>query len=72
MKNKDFKPFKRYNGGSRGKSHAIINFFVIAAVIIGLCAYFTVKSLWNAGTIAVIVILLFPAALYFWLWRTYF
>ncbi|MCL1866109.1 MAG: hypothetical protein FWF82_01725 [Oscillospiraceae bacterium] len=62
---------KKYNP-KRGKSGAVTNFFTLAFVIVGLCVYFTVNSLWNAGLVAVIVILLFPAGFYFWIWRNYF
>jgi hypothetical protein len=41
-------------------------------VIAGLSVYFTVQSLWQPGLIAVIVLLMFPAGFYFWLWKNYF
>jgi Flp pilus assembly protein TadB len=60
---------RKFNKNNRGKTHAKSNFFLLVAVIVGLCAYFTVKSLWNIGLVAVIVLLLFPTGLYFWLWK---
>ena len=62
----------RRNSPKQGKQSAIINFFVLTAIIVGLSVYFTVYSHWNVGTAAVIVILLFPAGLYLWIWRKYF
>jgi len=62
----------RKNNNNRGKAHAALNFFTLVAIIVGLSVYFTVQSHWQAGTIVIIVLLMFPAAFYLWLWRKYF
>ncbi|MCL2633967.1 MAG: hypothetical protein FWD34_05565 [Oscillospiraceae bacterium] len=56
----------------RGSFSIKTNFFLITAIIVGLSAYFTVNSLWSAGTIVVIILLTIVASFYFWLWRVYF
>ncbi|MCL2037330.1 MAG: hypothetical protein FWG83_08120 [Oscillospiraceae bacterium] len=47
------------------------NFFILAALIAGLSAYFTIESLWNVGTVVVILLLGLMATFYFWLWRSF-
>ena len=59
----------RRHNDNRGKRNALLNLATLTAVIIGLSVYFTVQSLWQLGTIAVIVLLLGAAGFYFWLWR---
>ncbi|MCL2071535.1 MAG: hypothetical protein FWH07_04780 [Oscillospiraceae bacterium] len=58
---------RRQNGKS-----VVFNFFTMAAITAGLSAYFTVQSLWNVGTIVVVILLSLVAGFYFWLWRVYF
>jgi len=62
----------KYQNPKRGKQNAVLNFFTLVAVIIGLSIWFTAESLWQPGTIAVIALLSLPTAFYFWLWRKYF
>jgi hypothetical protein len=62
----------KHRNPKRGKASARLNFFLLSGVIIGLCIYMTAQSKWQPGVIAAIVMLLFPAGFYLWLWRTYF
>jgi len=52
--------------------NAVLNFAVPLLTIAGLSVYSTVYSKWNAGLVAVIIILALIAGFYFWLWRKYF
>jgi fatty acid desaturase len=55
----------------RGHKNVVINAVTIILVIIGLSVHFTLNSLWNGGTVTVIVLLSFVAAFYVWLWLFY-
>lgn len=59
------------NNPKRGKKSAFTNFSLLTAIVVGLSAYLTVKSSWNIGTAAAVVILGATAAFYFWLWRSF-
>ena len=59
----------RRQDNNRGKRSAVLNLITLTAAIGGLSVYFTVKGLWQVGTIAVIVLLIGAVAFYFWLWR---
>jgi len=56
----------------KGGKNAAANFIVPTLTILGLSVYFTVKSMWNAGTVVIILLLSLIAGFYFWLWKKYF
>jgi multidrug efflux pump subunit AcrB len=50
----------------------ITNAALIGIAIVFLAVYFSLNSLWNAGTIVVIVLLALLCGFYIWLYYNYF
>ena len=57
---------------NKGGRSFITNGILICAVAAFLCVYFSVNSLWNAGTIVVISLVLLLGCFYFWLYYNFF
>jgi len=57
---------------NRGGRAFVTNGVILSVVAVVLAVYFSINSLWNAGTIVVIALIAVLSCFYFWLYCKFF